>query len=63
LQRTKSISIFVSGSFPCPEVDNEANNDISKLIQISFGDIKKLIGNSALGQTEHGFAEILIDAQ
>lgn len=62
-QRTNSISTYVSGSFPCPEIENDNNNKIGKLIQISFSDMKKLIGESPLVAKETGYAEILIDAK
>jgi hypothetical protein len=63
LQRTNSISAYVSGSFPCPEVEIDDQKEIGKLIQISYLDMKKLIGDSTLIAKEPGFAEILIDAQ
>lgn len=61
LQRTNSVSAYVSGSFPCPENDREVRSDINKLIQISYADMKNLIGTSTLGRKEPGFAEIVID--
>jgi hypothetical protein len=63
LQRTNSISAYVSGSFPCPEADTEGQDEIGKLVQISNLDMKKLIGDSTLIAKEPGFAEILIDSQ
>ena len=62
-QRTNSISTFVSGSFPCTKKETDSKNDITKLIQISFSDMKQLIGDSTLSGKELGYAEILIDGQ
>ncbi len=63
VQRTNSVSVYVSGSFPCPETDSENPAEISKLVQLSYDDMKLLIGDSPVIGKESAFAEILIDAQ
>jgi hypothetical protein len=63
LQRTNSISAYVSESFPCLESDKEEKSEIGKLIQISSADMKNLMGDSPLGENKPGIAEILIDTQ
>ena len=59
-QRTRSIDVFVSGRFPCPE-NSETNGDIFKLLQLSYEDMNNLIGNSPLMEKETGYAEITLD--
>jgi len=61
-QRTKSISVYVSGSFPCPEISTNSDSEIGKLIQISYLDMKNLIGDSTIVGKEIGFADVMIDA-
>ncbi|MGR5221843.1 hypothetical protein ACPV4B_16575 [Vibrio parahaemolyticus] len=60
-QRTHSISVYVSGSFPCPNKDPDS--EINHLIQLSFNDMKNLIGDSPIRKKETAFAEISIDIE
>lgn len=62
-QRTRSVTVYVSGSFPCPEINQDKESDIGNLVQISYTDMKDLIGDSPIIGKERGFAEILIDTQ
>ncbi|WP_444928978.1 hypothetical protein ACJJIF_14095 [Microbulbifer sp. SSSA002] len=57
-QRTHSISVFVSGSFPC---NTDTANDIHRLIQLSYADMKNLLGDSPMGAKEPALAEIMIN--
>ncbi|WP_444934463.1 hypothetical protein [Microbulbifer sp. JTAC008] len=57
-QRTNSISVFVSGSFPCTA---DTSNDIHRLIQLSYADMKKLLGDSPVGAKEPALAEIMMN--
>ncbi|WP_445359181.1 hypothetical protein [Microbulbifer sp. ANSA005] len=57
-QRTNSISVFVSGSFPCTA---DTSNDIHRLIQLSYADMKNLLGDSPVGAKEPALAEIMMN--
>jgi hypothetical protein len=58
--KTNSIFVYVSSRFPCPELENGESN-LNKLIQLTYDEMKKLIGDSPLSEFEMGFAEVLVD--
>lgn len=58
-QRSKSVDISVTNYFPCPEADDP----MAKLIQLSYVDMRKLVGLSPIAHTENGYAALRIAAQ
>jgi hypothetical protein len=59
-QLTRSIDVYVSGRFPCKVLDDGASA-LGNLLQLSFEDMKELIGDSSLMGKEIGFAELNLD--
>ena len=58
-QQKKSVTVFVGNSFDCPE----KYKYLKDLIQLSYADMKELIGPSPLHRLEKGFAQRVISAQ
>jgi hypothetical protein len=61
LDRTREIDVWVSGQFPCTEDELDPEHTLSKLIQLSYADISRLLGPSPLSETEPALAQILVD--
>lgn len=56
--KTRSVDIIVDKPFDCPVSSAGDKSELIDLIQVSYEDIKELIGNSAVTKFEPGFAKV-----
>ncbi|WP_155849248.1 hypothetical protein [Alcanivorax sp. 97CO-6] len=55
--KTRMADIIVEQSFDCPVSNDTEESELIDLIQISFQDMKKLVGDAAIPKFEPGFAK------
>jgi hypothetical protein len=57
--KTHSVDIRVDKSFHCPVSSSDESSELIDLIQMSYKDIKKLIGDASLLKFQPGYAQVL----
>lgn len=54
MQQNRMVDIMITGSFPCPKIKGQKNKKLQNLIQLSYSDMKKVMGDVPILKVQSG---------